>query len=153
MKEVNVDLDSRDISRMLLTYFKAKRIFPTSRIKVEVSSSGNGFHILIPLIRNINFEENIKYRALLNDCSERIRLSITKNIMNDKEKHDLIFTEKAGKKVKPLNIEFLLKPHLELVNQINEKWETNEALELIDKLAEKIKEKIPLKKVMLQVLG
>ena len=153
MKEVNIDLDSRDIANMLLTYFKSQKIFLKSKISVEVSSSGSGFHILIPLSREISFNENIKYRALLNDCSERIRLSITKNIMNDKEEHDLIFTEKAGKKVKIINMELIFKPHSELINQINENWETNKALELIEILAKKIERKIPLKKGYVTSIG
>ena len=153
MKEVNVDLDSRDIANMLLTYFKAQKIFPKSKIVVEVSSSGNGFHILIPLKKEISFNENIKYRALLNDCSERLRLSITKHIMNDTEEHDLIFTEKAGKKVKIINMKLILKPHSKLINQIDENWETNEALKLIEELAKKIEKKIPLKKGYVTSIG
>jgi hypothetical protein len=68
-----VDLDSCSVEDLLVTVWKGLRA-GLKLHKIAVSPSGKGFHVYF--LGDANAEENIKFRALLDDDPYRLRYSI-----------------------------------------------------------------------------
>ncbi|MFQ6118366.1 MAG: hypothetical protein ACE5KE_00610 [Methanosarcinales archaeon] len=150
MSFIGIDLDTTSIFDLLLTYFNAKKMFQDATITTEISSSNRGFHIIIKTKKEINKFDNFLIRAVLGDCSERLKLSLEKAFLNPKEKYnDLIFTKKGNNNVKIFNLENILNNYRKDVNFINKHWGDNLALERIEKLSKKVGRKIKTKNLWL----
>jgi len=141
---IGIDLDTTNTYDFLLTYFKAREMFPEAKIETEISSSGRGFHIII--YKENTILENIFYRALLNDDGRRLVLSLRKFYSNNSMGYfDLIFTNKNGNGVTKIDMDKILEPYKDDVRYIKENWGTNEAITKMIDLSEKIK--LPTKEV------
>jgi len=153
---IGIDIDDKSIFNFLLTYFALRERFKDAEIITEISSSGGGFHIIVKLKKEITIIENWLERSLFDD-SMRLMLNLRKFYLSEgKDKnHDLIFTEKAGKKVKKFNMDNVLRNYRNDVKEIEKLWGSNEALEKIKILAEKIEKdnKIPIKDVWITTIG
>lgn len=134
---LGIDIDRMSKYTLLLTYFKAKKSFPDSRIEVRISSSGKGFHILIH--DEMTILENILWRARLNDDDRRLIYSLRKFAHNpDMKFFDLMFNEKYGLKSREIDMDELLKPHMEDVVEIWNDWGSDESLRLVKELSSKV---------------
>jgi len=149
---IGIDRDSNRVFDLLLTYFKAKKMFPKAEIVARLSPSRRGFHIIIKKKNTIL--ENFFYRSILNDDAERIRLNMEKFALNNDEvENDLLFTSKGKKKIKELNMNAIIEGHETDIKDIEENWGTNNGLEKIETLSKKVEKEIPTKKVWICSIG
>lgn len=138
---LGLDLDRMSKFNLLLTYFKCRRFFPDSEVEVEISSSGKGFHIRV--VKEMSILENILWRAKLLDDERRLIYSLRKFADNTGlDYFDMLFTEKYGLKTQSLDMEGMLEAHRETADTINTLWGTEEALNLIRELSEKLQMQI-----------
>lgn len=147
-KYIGIDIDY-STKNFVRAYFVALRYFPERQIRTELSSSGSGYHILIRLDKPITLLESLMYRCVLNDCSNRLKLSVARMVANVPGNHhfDLIFDVKNGKKVKPFDMKKLLKPHKERVERIIQNWGDVEVEGDIKIIADDIDDKLPKKEL------
>ena len=104
---ISIDIDDFDVRRVLLTYVNAKKFFKDSKIEVEISSSGSGFHVIIH--KDVSVMDNLMYRAVLGDDPVRIAYSLRRYAMlNEPYTVDILFVKKDGKYVKKIDIDKIL---------------------------------------------
>jgi len=139
---IGIDLDSGDAFALLVVYLKCKKLFPNSKIEVEASSSRKGYHVVVQ--KKVSFLENIYYRVMLGDDSNRVFLSLKKFFMNPEEKYlDLMFEEKGGKKVEKIDLEGMLKDYKEIEEIKENIFNPNYSLKRLLEISEEIKPKLP----------
>lgn len=68
--KVGIDLDSPSQLRLLMTYFNAKYMFPNYKVRLYVSSGGEGYHLEVYGVKS-----NLTIRRTLSDCNDRISYS------------------------------------------------------------------------------
>ena len=116
---ISIDIDTPSINKLLLTYINAKKWFKNVPIKVEISSSGAGFHIII--YKDVSVKENLMWRALLGDDPVRISYSLRRLLMtNDKDTVDILFVRKNGKDTREINIDEIFEKHNIIPDEVNE---------------------------------
>lgn len=145
IRPLGVDLDSRSTFRLLHSYFLAERMFPDADKEVGISSSGGGFHMVIDV--GLHLIDNLVARSLLKDDPRRISLALEKLGMNSEEKHfDLIFDSKTqggeGGGDKKLDIDRILEPYEEEVEEIHDMWGEQGFVKKIGELSKKIKQEV-----------
>lgn len=137
VESLGLDLDRVSKYGLLLTYFKCRMAFPGTTIEVEVSASGKGYHIIVN--REMSVLENILWRASLLDDDKRLIYSLRKFMADPKFPFfDLLFTEKGGQSVQKIDMNSVLKPHIDELKVIAEKWGTEEGLQRIGELSKKL---------------
>jgi len=125
-KMVSVDLDRSSTVLLLRAYLSAKRMLPDVPIEVFVSPTGVGFHIKI--YKQVSIEQDLKIRAQLWDHADRIVYALKKWALNPQEEYiDLVFDEKNNGKENRIDLEAILQPYSEDVQQINEFVQNGEA--------------------------
>jgi hypothetical protein len=139
-----IDIDYRHYE-FVKSYLHAKVIFPKAKIDAELSSSRLGYHIIIRPKKPVMLIENILYRALIGDCTGRLKLSLKKLAMSNggDDDYDHLFANKNGRNVKKLNMDKLLKPFAKDVKWIIKHWGSPKVPDKITKITEKIGKKIP----------
>lgn len=68
--KVGIDLDSVSEFKLLKSYFNAKNMFPGKKIRLYISSGGEGYHIEIYGVKS-----NLTIRRCLGDCADRMSYS------------------------------------------------------------------------------
>jgi hypothetical protein len=147
MKNLNVDLDGLNVFELIKSYLHIKKLFVIESIVTELSSSGRGFHLKAILKEDITPEQNFFYRAMIGDDPMRLSLGMRKYFLNHSEKFkDLIFDIKSGEKVQVFDMAALLEPFKEDIDFIMKNWGSQEVSERIEKIANSIRDKIPIVK-------
>jgi len=116
-----VDIDNNNIYNMLKSVKKALDL-GLKVIRVEVSPSGKGFHIVLEK-ENISEFDCLLYRAMLGDDAYRLRYSLIKFALNHET--DVCFERKAKKNSREIeiDIEELKKIDVLEVENLVEKYE------------------------------
>jgi len=105
--KVGVDLDSPTEFELLKSYFNAKNMFPGKKIKLYISSGGEGVHIEVYGVKS-----NLTIRRILCDCDDRMSYSESRSknrdnvesfIYGDPEADDILFTIKSKLSMKRVN--------------------------------------------------
>lgn len=105
--KIGVDLDSPSELRILMTYFNAKYMFPNNKMRLYISSGGDGYHIEVYGVKS-----NITIRRCLGDCNDRINYSemrsknkdnIDSFIYGDPAADDVLFTIKSKLSTRRIN--------------------------------------------------
>jgi len=146
MKKVNrigLDYDHTNIWKLVVNYFKIKYDHPDSKVDVYISPSGRGFHIKIH--KEVSVLENLFYRAKYDDCSKRLKLAMSKLLMDKDTDVDILFDKKGNKKVKKIDIENLIGK--DRIEKVLKEYGSMESFELMVKIAEDLKKKIKFPKL------
>lgn len=97
--KVGVDLDSPSEFELLKSYFNAKYAFPGKKIRLYVSSGGDGIHIEVYGVKS-----NLTIRRCLGDCVDRMSYSELRSknkdnvesfVYGDPDADDVLFTIKS----------------------------------------------------------
>ena len=86
---IGVDLDSKNMFRLLKTYFNGLRFG-----RVDVKETRNGFHIRIFTRKTFSIKEKLNIRRLLGDDPERLGWDEIKLIMGAERFIDTLFEVK-----------------------------------------------------------
>lgn len=92
---VSVDLDKPSRLCILKTWSNARAMFPGTRIRGRISSSGEGVHIVIDLQEPIPYTAMINARRELSDDHKRIHYDETRP---DSKPCQILFDTKNGKR-------------------------------------------------------
>lgn len=151
---ISLDIDGLRFRHLFLAYYKLRRDFPDAKIKVCFSSSGTGFHLKATIPKKLPPLEIMKIKAFLGDDPYRIRFELKKMYAGCKIV-EICFNLKDGKYVPIENPtdaktgtekEFSDFPYEKLDSLV--KYNPKEALEKIEKLAERYYKKYCRNKVM-----
>jgi len=105
--KVGVDLDSPTEFELLKSYFNAKNMFPGKKIRLYISSGGDGIHIEVCGVKS-----NLTIRRILGDCMDRMSYSEfrSKNkdnvelfVFGDAPADDVLFTIKSKISMRKVN--------------------------------------------------
>ncbi len=117
--KISIDYDDLNIRKLILSYINIKKWFKGVPIKVEISSSGTGFHIII--YKEVTISENLMWRAFLGDDPVRISYSLRRLLLNsDPYVVDILFTKKDGRYVKELDLDYLFIKYNIKVDEVND---------------------------------
>lgn len=105
--KIGIDLDSPTQFELLKSYFNAKNMFPGKKIRLYISSGGDGVHIEI-----YGVTSNLTIRRCLGDCADRMSYSelrsknkdnINSFIYGDPGADDVLFTIKSKLSMRRVN--------------------------------------------------
>jgi len=137
MKRISLDIDTGSARALLWTWFRCRFHFPKSRIKVEQSLSGIGYHIEI--LKSTTPLENIKARAILGDDPGRLLYAIRRWALAGKEYIDICHDSNGHERTVEIDMENLLEPYKKDVDFILKKQVGKKVGEKVEELVEKIK--------------
>lgn len=103
---IGIDLDSRNVFRLLKVYFNAKAI-----AEPDIKETQHGFHLRLPL--DVDIQDQLMIRQMLCDDKERIAWDEIKLQMGLVELIDTLFEAKQGKDDKSWHYEEPVNPFSE----------------------------------------
>lgn len=142
MDRISLDVDTSSSRTLLWTWFRAKARHPESKITVNQSLSGLGYHIKIH--KKCTPLENIMERAIIGDDGWRLMYSIRRWALCGEEFIDICHNTNGKEDVLEVDMNQLLKKHSEDVDYVLKNIYKNplKAGDKVGKMAEEIKPKL-----------